>query len=255
MTSLKLTDEEQRVLLVELRHICGEPRYPFSPRIRTLRAILAKLETPEPEPAPEPPQRHYEPSSRRPATARRARSNTILAAIAVAALIASLPVRAEPGHPVSLGVYDARGAFVCTYDHDDTCYRQYNGKWYTLGFDTAGNEAYDGPSNGGLQVNALWVFTSNNCSGAAWDYYFWEGRAPVPIARFDGVNVWASDPDTQQLIAANSYMVVGWDYVYGPGYPAGCIPYSWNALVTVPKLIDGAPGWVPPFSVRAQGGE
>jgi hypothetical protein len=180
---------------------------------------------------------------------RRAR-RIILSAAAVISLGLIDPAAAQPGgRPELLGVYDARGAFVCTYDHDDTCYREYNGKPYTLGFDVAANEPFDGAAHGGLQVNALWVFTSNNCTGQAWDYYFWEGRAPVPIARFDGVSLWASDI-TVETIAANSYQVVGWSYVYGPGYPPGCIPYSWTALVTAPILLSSPVTWVSPFSVR-----
>jgi hypothetical protein len=42
-----LTDEEAAALTQELRDIVESDRYPFSPRIRTLRAILAKLR-PEP---------------------------------------------------------------------------------------------------------------------------------------------------------------------------------------------------------------
>jgi hypothetical protein len=48
---LDLTDEETAALTKELADITGNDRYPFSPRIQTLRAILAKL---RPEPAREP---------------------------------------------------------------------------------------------------------------------------------------------------------------------------------------------------------
>jgi hypothetical protein len=46
-----LTDEEAAALIKELADISGNDRYPFSSRIQTLRAILAKL---RPEPAREP---------------------------------------------------------------------------------------------------------------------------------------------------------------------------------------------------------
>jgi hypothetical protein len=64
MPHLDLTDDEAAALIKELRDIVENDRYPFSPRIRTLRAILNKLR-PEPvrEPLP-PPQRHYEPPSK-----------------------------------------------------------------------------------------------------------------------------------------------------------------------------------------------
>jgi len=40
---LDLTDEETAALTKELHEIVEKDRYPFSPRIRTLRAIRAKL--------------------------------------------------------------------------------------------------------------------------------------------------------------------------------------------------------------------
>ena len=52
MQHLDLSDEEAAALIKELADITGNDRYPFSPRIQTLRAILAKL---RPEPAREPP--------------------------------------------------------------------------------------------------------------------------------------------------------------------------------------------------------
>jgi hypothetical protein len=57
-----LTDEETAALLRELDEIVENDRYPFSPRIRTLRAILAKL---RPEPVRKPlPQKVYAPPSK-----------------------------------------------------------------------------------------------------------------------------------------------------------------------------------------------
>jgi hypothetical protein len=55
--NLDLTDEEAAALTRELHDIIETDRYPFSPRIRTLRAILAKLR-PEPVRAPLSPQVH-----------------------------------------------------------------------------------------------------------------------------------------------------------------------------------------------------
>jgi len=49
--NLDLTGEETAALARELHDIVENDRYQFSPRIRTLRAILAKL---RPEPAREP---------------------------------------------------------------------------------------------------------------------------------------------------------------------------------------------------------
>jgi hypothetical protein len=61
---LDLSDGEAAALIRELQDIVESDRYPFSPRIRTLRAILGKLR-PQParEPLPPPP-RHYEPPSK-----------------------------------------------------------------------------------------------------------------------------------------------------------------------------------------------
>jgi hypothetical protein len=47
----ELSDEEAAALTQELHDIIESNRYPFSPRIPTLRAILAKV---RPEPAREP---------------------------------------------------------------------------------------------------------------------------------------------------------------------------------------------------------
>ena len=59
--NLDLSDEETTALTQELHEIVESDRYPFSHRIRTLRAVLAKLR-PEPvrEPLPPPP-KVYEP--------------------------------------------------------------------------------------------------------------------------------------------------------------------------------------------------
>ena len=51
MQHLDLSDEEAAALIKELADITGNDRYPFSARIRTLRAILARL---RPEPVREP---------------------------------------------------------------------------------------------------------------------------------------------------------------------------------------------------------
>jgi hypothetical protein len=64
MQHLDLTDDEAAALTQELHDIVENHRYPFSPRIRTLRGILAKLR-PEParDPLPAPP-KVYEPPSK-----------------------------------------------------------------------------------------------------------------------------------------------------------------------------------------------
>ena len=60
MQHLDLSDEEAAALIKELADITENDRYPFSPRIQTLRAILAKLR-PEPARAPLPPPKVYAP--------------------------------------------------------------------------------------------------------------------------------------------------------------------------------------------------
>jgi hypothetical protein len=57
---LDLTDEETAVLLGELDRIIDNDRYPLSPRIQTLKGILARIR-PEPEPKLLRPLKHYEP--------------------------------------------------------------------------------------------------------------------------------------------------------------------------------------------------
>ena len=49
--SLDLTEEDTGALLAELDRIIENDRYPFSPRIRTLKEIRAKI---RPEPPREP---------------------------------------------------------------------------------------------------------------------------------------------------------------------------------------------------------
>jgi hypothetical protein len=60
---MNLDDEETAALTQELHDIVEGDRYPFSSRIRTLRAILAKLR-PEPAREPPPPPKVYAPPSR-----------------------------------------------------------------------------------------------------------------------------------------------------------------------------------------------
>jgi hypothetical protein len=63
MPHLDLTDDEAAALTRELHNIVENDRYPFSPRIRTLRGILAKLR-PEPVRRPLPPLKVYAPPSK-----------------------------------------------------------------------------------------------------------------------------------------------------------------------------------------------
>jgi hypothetical protein len=58
--NLELTDEQAEALIRELSQIIDNDRYPFSPRIRTLKEIRAKIR-PEPAREPPPPLRHYDP--------------------------------------------------------------------------------------------------------------------------------------------------------------------------------------------------
>ena len=57
---LDLSDEETAALIHDLGDIVENDRYPFSPRIRTLRGILGKLR-PEPVREPLPPPKVYAP--------------------------------------------------------------------------------------------------------------------------------------------------------------------------------------------------
>jgi len=65
MQHLDLTDDEAAALTQELHDIVENDRYPFSPRVQTLRAILHKLR-PEPVRKPLPPQKVYAPPSKGP---------------------------------------------------------------------------------------------------------------------------------------------------------------------------------------------
>jgi hypothetical protein len=57
----RLTSDEKVALVALLKRTIDADRYPFSPRICTLRSILAKLEPQKPASAPLPPQKAYAP--------------------------------------------------------------------------------------------------------------------------------------------------------------------------------------------------
>ena len=57
----QLTDDEKTALLALLKRTINDDRYPLSPRIGTLKGILAKLQPPKPAPTPLLPPRHYAP--------------------------------------------------------------------------------------------------------------------------------------------------------------------------------------------------
>jgi hypothetical protein len=63
MQHLDLTDDEAAALTQELHDIVENDRYPFSPRIQNLRAVLNKLR-PEPVRQPLPPLKVYAPPSK-----------------------------------------------------------------------------------------------------------------------------------------------------------------------------------------------
>jgi hypothetical protein len=63
LMNLDLTDAEAEALAQELGGTINYARYPLSPRIQILRAILQKIR-PEPAREPLPPRRHYEPPGR-----------------------------------------------------------------------------------------------------------------------------------------------------------------------------------------------
>jgi hypothetical protein len=54
---LDLTDDERAELIRALRQIVEYDRFPLSPRVKALRAVLDKLEPPAPKPEPLPPMR------------------------------------------------------------------------------------------------------------------------------------------------------------------------------------------------------
>jgi hypothetical protein len=61
---LQLSGEEKLALVEGLKRLIDEDRYPLSPRVQMLSAILARLQPPKPVPAPLPPRKHYEPPSK-----------------------------------------------------------------------------------------------------------------------------------------------------------------------------------------------
>jgi len=61
---LPLSADEKRALVAALKRSIDDDRYPISQRVRTLEAILVRLEPPKPAPAPLPPRKYYEPPSK-----------------------------------------------------------------------------------------------------------------------------------------------------------------------------------------------
>jgi hypothetical protein len=57
----RLTQDEKTALTALLKRTIDADHYPLSPRIGTLRSILAKLEPPKPTPVPLPPLKAYAP--------------------------------------------------------------------------------------------------------------------------------------------------------------------------------------------------
>jgi hypothetical protein len=70
--TLDLTEEETDAIAKLLSRTIDDDRYPISPRIRTLRGILAKLR-PDPAREPSPPRKVYGPPPATAARRRRAR--------------------------------------------------------------------------------------------------------------------------------------------------------------------------------------
>jgi hypothetical protein len=66
---LTLPDDEAAALEQLFRRTLDEDRYPLSPRLSPLRAILEKLDPPKPRPEPPPPLKAYD----APSAARRRR--------------------------------------------------------------------------------------------------------------------------------------------------------------------------------------
>ena len=61
---LPLSGDEKLALVAGLKRSIDEDRYPLSPRVQTLTAILARLQPPKPAVVPLPPRKHYAPPSK-----------------------------------------------------------------------------------------------------------------------------------------------------------------------------------------------
>ena len=61
---LPLSAYEKVALTAALKRLIDEDRYPLSPRLQTLTAILARLQPPKPAVVPLPPRKHYEPPNK-----------------------------------------------------------------------------------------------------------------------------------------------------------------------------------------------
>ena len=61
---LPFSGDEKLALVTALKRLIDEDRYPLSPRVQTLTAILARLQPPKPAPEAIPPRKHNEPPSK-----------------------------------------------------------------------------------------------------------------------------------------------------------------------------------------------
>jgi hypothetical protein len=122
-----------------------------------------------------------------------------------------------------------------------------------LARDYGGNGAspvYLNLANNALAVNAIFFFTSRNCSGKAYSNFWWDATSEPHSAQFDGVDIWTSDTNLQ-VINANSYSWF-WD---GPNAKVSpqCGTGSWQVIVANPVKLETAPQWAPSCIVNRLG--
>jgi hypothetical protein len=105
MTRLELNDRDKAALTAVLRATIAADRYPFSPRVRQLRAILERLEPPRARPEPLPPHRR----AQRGAAEEAWPAMTVrLASLVLAALLLANPTIAFADYSTS-DLYEACG--------------------------------------------------------------------------------------------------------------------------------------------------
>lgn len=100
----------------------------------------------------------------------------------------------------------------------------------------------------GFQVNALFLFTSTDCSGKAYAYYVGSSQVEPNWAQFDGVNAWTTDDSNIQTITVNSYSWF-WDW-NAKKVSDQCLRYTIQSYPASTPVLLGPLNSSPPFTIR-----
>jgi hypothetical protein len=156
-------------------------------------------------------------------------------AAALAGLGIASAAQAE-GAAQSYGVYTSNTpvpTMIGTAWSDNEMLRTFKGQPYVMDYNRTG-----------LTDNALFLYTTPDCSGAKYSWYAGDDIAAPPVARYDATTrqVWGSTPLSLQYIFVQCYRYQGQTYTY----------QQWQQWAAAPLLLDSSGveySWVAPFKV------